>query len=151
MAVLAVERHAYTVPRDASSGVRAYPQSRLPLAAWTRPAVTLCNEDSYSNAEIFSWAFQTLGRGRVDRSPTIGAVISTRGTDLVNRGYVRLPLRGWYVAGSGVNMENNGAKPDREVWPEPSEDLAADRDSQLAAAVEDLLATLPTDPRRGAW
>jgi C-terminal processing protease CtpA/Prc len=111
----------------------------------------LCNEDSYSNAEIFSWAFQTLGRGRVVGSPTFGAVISTGGTDLVNGGYVRLPLRGWYVAGSGANLENNGAKPDREVWSKPSEDMAADRDSQLAAAVEDLLGTLLTDPRRGAW
>ena len=67
------------VPRDAEGSQRGYPQDRLPLAAWTRPALTLCNEDSYSNAEIFSWAFQTLKRGPVVGKRTFGAVISTGG------------------------------------------------------------------------
>mgnify|MGYP000385056635 CR=1 FL=1 len=48
---------------------------------WTRPAAVLCNEESYSNAEIFSWAFQTLGRGPLVGSPTFGAVIGTNNID----------------------------------------------------------------------
>ena len=80
MAVLMVQRHAYTVPRGADSSIQAYPQSRLPLAAWTRPAATICNEDSYSNAEIFSHAFKSLERGPLVGWPTFGAVISTGGT-----------------------------------------------------------------------
>ena len=60
MAILSVRRHAWTVPRGADPAVKAYPDAeRLPLPAWTRPALALCDQDSYSNAEIFSWAFQS--------------------------------------------------------------------------------------------
>jgi tricorn protease len=152
MAVLMVQRHAYTVPRGSDPDRRAYPTAeRLPLMAWTRPAVTLCNEQSYSNAEIFSYAFQTLGRGTLVGRPTFGAVISTGGTRMMNGAWVRLPRRGWYVAGTGVNMENNGAVPDVEVVQPPDQDRSAILDDQLQRAVEVLLDEIPSDPRRGAW
>ena len=151
MAVLNVKRHAWTVERGASKDVKAYAQERLPLAAWTRPAVTVCNDESYSNAEIFSHAFRTLGRGRLVGWPTFGAVISTGGTTVLDGALVRLPMRGWYVAGTGVNMENNGAVPDVPVEQPAVQDMAAAADAQLAKAVEVLLADLPDDPRRGAW
>jgi len=151
MAVLMVQRHAYTVPRGADPAIRAYPQSRLPLAAWTRPAAALCNEQSYSNAEIFSYAFMSLGRGPVVGWPTFGAVISTGGTRTLDGATVRLPRRGWFVAETGINMENNGAVPDVIVAQPPSEDLSATEDTQLRRAVEVLLADLENDPRTGAW
>jgi tricorn protease len=153
MTVLMVQRHAYTVPRDADPERRAYPTAeRLPLGtAWTRPAVALCNEDSYSNAEIFSHAFKTLDRGPLVGSPTFGAVISTSGTTLLDGNWLRLPMRGWYVAGSGVNMELNGAQPDVIIWQPPTEDGSADTDTQLERAVAVLLDDLKTDPRTGSW
>jgi len=151
LATLMVQRHAFTVPRDDISGIKAYPQSRLPLAAWTRPAVTVCNEDSYSNAEIFSHAFKTLDRGPLVGQTTFGAVISTGAHGLPGGGYVRIPLRGWYVAGSAMNMENNGAVPDVIVAQEPTEDIDATKDTQLRTAVETLLEQMPSDPRNGAW
>lgn len=151
MAALMVKRHAYTVPRGGPTEGRGYPQSRLPLAAWTRPALTLCDEESYSNAEIFSWAFKTLERGLLVGMPTFGAVISTGGTRLLNGALVRLPGRGWYVAGSGTNMELNGAVPDVLVPQPPEEDTASDRDTQLRRAVEVFLENLEDDPRYGAW
>ncbi len=151
MAVLNVKRHAYTVPRGADGSVKAYPQGRLPLAAWTRPAAALCDEESYSNAEIFAHAFKTLHRGPLVGTPTFGAVISTGGMSLLNGAWVRLPLRGWYVAGTGVNMEHHGAVPDVIVAEPPAEDTSPDRDTQLARAVKVLLDDIPADPRRGAW
>jgi tricorn protease len=151
MAVLMVQRHAYTVPRGADPSIRAYPQSRLPLAAWTRPAAVICNEQSKSNAEIFSYAFMSLGRGPVVGWPTFGAVISTGGTRTLDGGTVRLPGRGWFVAPTGVNMENNGAVPDVLVAQPPAEDRSADEDTQLRRAVEVLLADLENDPRTGTW
>jgi tricorn protease len=152
MGVLMVQRHAYTVPRGADPDVRAYPTSeRLLVSAWTRPAATLCNEDSYSNAEIFSHAFQTLGRGPLVGSPTFGAVISTGGMPLIDGGWVRLPGRGWYVAGSGVNMEKQGAQPDVVVWQPPVEDSSATLDTQLETAVRVRLDGIEEDPRYGAW
>jgi tricorn protease len=152
MAVLMVRRHAYTLPRDGDPDVRSYPTSeRLPVGAFTRPAVALCNEDSYSNAEIFSWAFQTLERGPLVGSPTFGAVISTGGTGLLNGAWVRLPGRGWFVAGSGVNMEKQGAVPDVIVWQPPAEDSSATEDTQLATAVDVRLDGIEEDPRYNAW
>lgn len=151
MAVLEVKRHAYTIPRDGDPKVRAYPQGRLPLAAWTRPAITLCNEESYSNAEIFSWAFRTLGRGTLAGTQTFGAVISTDGRMLLDGALVRLPMRGWYVAGSGINMERHGAEPDLVIDQPPTDDLAADHDTQLERAVAAFLANIGNDPRFGAW
>lgn len=151
LATLMVRRHAFTVPRDDTSGVKAYPQGRLPLAAWTRPAATICNEESYSNAEIFSHAFKTLERGPVIGETTFGAVISTGAHALPGDGYVRIPMRGWYVAGSGMNMENNGAAPDVVVPQPPVEDIDGAEDTQLRTAVETLLSEMATDPRHGAW
>ena len=151
MAVLEVRRHAYTLPRGGDPKVKAYPQGRLPLAAWTRPAAALCNEDSYSNAEIFSHAFKTLKRGPLVGSPTFGAVISTGGMYTLDGALVRLPGRGWFVAGSGINMERQGAKPDVIVRQPPVEDTSKTIDTQLARAVQVLLEELPNDPRRSMW
>jgi len=151
LTVLEVRRHAFTVPRGGDPDVRAYPQNRLPLAAWTRPALTVCNEESYSNAEIFSHAFKTLDRGLLVGTPTFGAVISTGAASLLNGALVRLPGRGWYIAGSGANMELHGAVPDVIVEQPPGEDTAVDHDAQLEKAVDVFLAGIEKDPHYGAW
>ncbi len=151
MAILEVRRHAWTLPRGGDPAVKGYPQDRLPLPAWTRPAALLCDQASYSNAEIFSWAFKTLKRGPVVGMPTFGAVISTGGARLVDGSFVRLPRRGWYVAGSDVNMEHHGCPPDVLVPQPPEQDLSADADAQLERAVEVLLSDLPADPSALPW
>lgn len=151
MAILNVRRHAWTVPRGMDPSLRGYPQDRLPLPAWTRPAAALCDEASYSNAEIFSWAFKTLKRGPLVGMTTFGAVISTGGTRLVDGSFVRLPFRGWYVAGSGINMERQGCEPDVVVFQPPQQDMDRENDAQLAKAVEVLLAQLPADPTDLPW
>jgi tricorn protease len=147
MAVLTVRQHSYTVPRGATDDLQRhndefsahYPfGERLPLAAWTKPAVALCNASSFSNAEIFSHAFKTLGLGTLVGEPTFGAVISTGGRGLIDGSFVRLPFRGWYVKATGENMENGPAVPDIIVETRP--DSRADgEDEQLRAAVEALL------------
>jgi tricorn protease len=53
-------------------------------------------------------------------------------------GFLRLPFRGWYVLGTGQDMELNGAVPDHILWPQPGE-LPAGKDVQLDKAVEVLL------------
>jgi tricorn protease len=151
MAVLNVRRHAYTVPRGSDADRKAYPQVRLPLAAWTKPAAALCDQESYSNAEIFSRAFKTLDRGPLIGYPTFGAVISTGGTPLLDGGFLRLPFRGWYEAGTDENMENNPAMPDVVVEQPPRQDLDDESDAQLSRAVDVLLEHMKTDPRRNSW
>lgn len=146
MAVLSVRQHAYTIPRGAAKSLNDnkkfsdyYPYSeRLPLSAWTKPSVALCNESSYSNAEIFSHAYKSLGIGTLVGKPTFGAVISTGGAGLLNGAFIRLPFRAWYVKNSGMNMENGPAVPD-VVLDNPPNVRGLDDDAQLKKAVEVLL------------
>ncbi|WP_169976889.1 S41 family peptidase [Tautonia rosea] len=126
--------HAITVPRGGNPG---YPQDRKVFASWSRPIVVLCNQNSFSNAEIFSHAIKTLGRGQLVGVPTAGGVVSTGATSIMDLGTLRLPFRGWYVAGTGEDMELNGAVPDVIIWPEPGEWPRGD-DRQLAEAIERL-------------
>lgn len=136
-----VQPHAYTVPRGApSASADAYPQDRLFIQRYTLPINLVCNEKSFSNAEIISHAFKTLKRGTLVGAPTNGSVISTGAFSLVDGTVVRLPFRGWYLP-DGTDMENNGAVPDLLVDQTP-EDEAAGQDRQLRRAVEDLLERL---------
>jgi len=150
MAVLNVKQHAFTIPRGAAKDlaqehkkfVNYYPYSeRLPLAAWTKPSVALCNQNSYSNAEIFSHAYKELGLGKLVGMPTFGAVISTGGQTLIDGSYVRVPFRGWFVKSSEKNMDFTPALPDIVVENYPDE-KAKGKDSQLKRGVEELLKEL---------
>jgi len=128
--------HAITVPRGGGPG---YPQDRKVYASWNKPVVVLCNQNSFSNAEIFSHAIKTLKRGQLVGVPTAGGVISTGGTGIMDAGFLRLPFRGWYLLNDGKDMELNGAVPDHVIWPEPGE-IPAGKDRQLEKAVEVLQA-----------
>ncbi|MFO8236099.1 MAG: S41 family peptidase [Bacteroidales bacterium] len=147
MTVLNVKQHSYTIPRGATDNLEEnhekfseyYPFSdRLPLTAWTKPSIALCNQNSYSNAEIFSHAYKTLDVGTLVGTPTFGAVISTGGRGLIDDSYVRLPYRAWYVKETKENMENGPAVPDILIDNKP-DSKANDRDEQLKKAVDELL------------
>ncbi|MEJ2679112.1 MAG: S41 family peptidase [Gemmatimonadota bacterium] len=153
MAVLTVRQHAYTIPRGAAKDLakehtkfrQYYPYGeRLPLAAWTKPVAALCNQNSYSNAEIFSHAFKTLGLGPLIGTPTFGAVISTGGARLMDGSFVRLPFRGWYVKATDKDMEWGPAVPDVIVPTMPNA-RANGEDEQLRAAVKTLLGRIEGD------
>jgi len=146
MAVLTVRQHAYTVPRGATESLENHLQfkdtypfgERLPLAAWTKPSIALCNENSYSNAEIFSHAFKTLDIGTLVGQPTFGAVISTGGTTLQDGSLVRMPFRAWYVRATEENMELGPAVPDILIENPPAY-RAKNVDPQLRRAVDELM------------
>lgn len=141
LASIMTERHAYTVPRGADPDrTNSYPIPRLFIARYNLPMNALCNENSFSNAEIFSHAFKTLKRGTLVGNTTAGGVISTGGTRLLDGTTVRLPFRGWFLP-DGTDMENNGAVPDLLI-PQTPEHEAAGEDAQLEAAVKDLLKRL---------
>ncbi len=138
LASIMVTPHAYTVPRGAD-GKRTdvYPQDRLFIQRYSLPIDLLCNEKSFSNAEIISHAFKTLKRGRLVGQETNGSVISTGAFELIDGTVVRLPYRGWYLP-DGTDMENHGAVPDLIVAQTPDAE-AKGVDEQLEAAVKDLL------------
>ncbi len=151
LTMLMVKNHAITIPRD---GEKGYPQGRRLLYVWTKPIVVLCNENSYSNAEIFSWSIRTLKRGAVVGEKTFGAVISTGAYTLIDGSYVRVPFRGWYVNdGSFTNMEHNGCPPHFRV-PYKLGERYRGVDKQLLKAISVLekeVERAKKDPRWPIW
>jgi len=153
MSVLNVKQFAYTVPRGAAKNlkkehqnfVNQYPFSeRLPFASWVKPSITLINHNSYSNAEIFSHAYKSIGIGKLVGEATFGAVISTGGIRLIDGSFVRMPFRGWYVKDTLSNMELGPATPDIEVYNNP-DDKINNKDTQLQRAVKELLYQIDTN------
>ncbi len=144
LTVLSQPRHAVTAPRGGAPG---YPQDRKVYASWPRPVVVLCNQNSFSNAEIFAHAIKTLGRGKLVGAPTAGGVISTGSRSILDLGTLRMPTRGWHVLGTGEDMELNGAVPDVIVWPRPGE-MTAGYDRQLEKGVEVLLEEVRAEAAR---
>jgi tricorn protease len=131
LTVLTQPVHAITVPRGGGPG---YPQDRKVYASWYKPVVVLCNQNSFSNAEIISHAIKTLERGKLVGVPTAGGVISTGGTSILDIGFIRKPFRAWYVSKDGEDMELNGAVPHHIVWPVPG-DMPKGKDDQLSKAI----------------
>ncbi len=147
MAILNTRQHSYTIPRGATPDIEAnksefrsnYPYSeRLPFPVLMKPSITLINESSYSNAEIFAHAYKDLGHGELVGQPTFGAVISTGGHRLVDGTLVRMPFRGWWTVSNDENMEQIPAKPDHYVV-NPPDAKGKGEDPQLIKAVQLLL------------
>ncbi len=138
LTMLQAKPHAQTIPRGGEIG---YPQDRRPYYAWNKPVAALCNQYSFSNAEIFSHAMKVLKLGKVIGEATPGYVISTGGTQLLDGSSFRIPHRGWYNLETGLNQENNGAIPDYIVKVQKG-DEANGIDRQLEKAVQVLLAEI---------
>jgi len=135
LTVLCQPAHAITIQRGGHPG---YPQDRRVYAAWDKPIVVLCNQGSFSNAEIFSHAIKNLERGQLVGVPTAGGVISTGSRRIMDLGRMRMPFRGWFTINDGRDMELNGAVPHHIIWPKPGE-LPSGVDVQLNKAVQVLL------------
>ncbi|MFQ5507363.1 MAG: S41 family peptidase, partial [Planctomycetota bacterium] len=130
LTALTQPRHAITVSRGSGEG---YPQDRKVYASWSKPIILMCNENSFSNAEILSHAIKQLGRGRLVGMRTAGGVISTGSVRLIDGSSVRMPTRGWYLVTTGEDMELNGCEPHIALWNPPG-----GPDRQLEAAVQAL-------------
>lgn len=147
MSVLNYKQHAYAIPRGATEDLERdkkkfrdyYPVGeRLVYAAWLKPSIALCNEGSYSNAEIFSHAYKQLGIGKLVGVPTNGSVISTGAVSLLDGSSIRMPLRGWYTKATDKNQELGPAVPDIIVE-NPLNWITTGEDVQLKTAVDQLL------------
>ncbi len=124
--------HCHTIPRD---GPKGYPVERLPAPLWDKPLVVLCNQDTYSNAEIFCHTIKQSGRAPLVGTATAGGVISAVSRTIPAIGKVQVPFRGWFLAENGLNLDLNGAQPDYLVPVSPGDESSA-RDPQLEKAVE---------------
>jgi tricorn protease len=141
LTALTQPRHAVTIARNGSQG---YPQDRMVYAVWSKPVVVMCNQNSFSNAEIFSHAVKTLKRGKVVGVTTAGGVISTGARQIMDVGTLRTPFRGWYNIETGEDYELNGCVPDVLLWPNPGE-MPAGKDIQLEKAIDILTQSVKED------
>jgi hypothetical protein len=119
---------------------RAPSRSVLGQRSLERPTVLVTNQHSLSDAEDFTEGYRALGLGKVVGEPTAGWIIYTRNTRLVDGSTFRLPgMR--ITARDGSNMEMHPRPVDVAVT-RPIGEALAGRDSQLEAAVKELIATL---------
>jgi len=127
LGILAGRQYQYTVGRDAGFQ-QPRPQN------FYGPMVVMANERSTSDAEVFPDGFRTLKLGKVVGVTTYGAVIGTGAYPLMDGSVIRTPSTGlWNL--KGVNLENNGVRPDVYVDNTPG-DFFRGRDAQLERAVE---------------
>ena len=105
------------------------------------PTILVINESSLSDAEDFTEGYRHLGLGKVVGTPTAGWIIYTSGRPMLDGSVVRVPSTRIQGA-DGQDMEMNPRPVDLRVERQLGETLAG-RDSQLYAAVAELLKGLP--------
>ncbi len=104
------------------------------------PTVLVVNQHSLSDAEDFTEGYRTLKLGKVVGEPTSGWIIYTGSMDLVDGTVMRMP--GTLITGAdGTDMELHPRPVDIAVT-RPIGESYAGRDSQLDAAVKQLLSEL---------
>jgi tricorn protease len=138
LAYLGGKEHTFFITREGAKGTVMRENDRR----WAKPVILLCNNRSYSDAEIFPHAFRSLGLGKLVGMPTGGYVIGTTNETLIDGSQFRVPRTGVFTA-SGVNMEKVGVTPDVIVDLHPDE-VAKNQDAQLDKAVEVLLKDVET-------
>ncbi|HJP95050.1 MAG TPA: LpqB family beta-propeller domain-containing protein [Pyrinomonadaceae bacterium] len=110
--------------------------------ALSRPTILVTNQHSLSDAEDFTEGYRALHLGQVVGEPTAGWIIYTWNQSLIDGTTFRLP-RMKITANDGTDMERNPRPVDIEVT-RPIGETLTDHDSQLDAAVRELLKQLST-------
>ena len=104
------------------------------------PTILVVNQHSLSDAEDFTEGYRTLKLGKVVGEPTAGWIIYTGALELVDGSVMRMP--GTLITGAdGKNMENHPRPVDITVT-RPIGESYSGHDSQLDAAVKELLAEI---------
>jgi tricorn protease len=119
-------------------------RTALGQRALERPTVLVTNQHSLSDAEDFTEGYRAMKLGTVVGEPTAGWIIYTSGRTLLDGTTVRLP--GTRITGAdGKDMELVPRPVDKLVI-RPVGESYSGKDSQLDAAVHELLSTLATRP-----
>ena len=135
-----LERRQYQISRERDS----IPLER-PLDGFYGKVVVLCNEYSFSDAEVFSSGFKVRKLGTVIGKQTLGYVIAIRSYPLIDGGWIRQAFLGMWEM-DGTHLESLGAVPDILVENTPEDELAG-KDRQLEKAIETLLSETTSSPR----
>jgi tricorn protease len=109
--------------------------------------VTLLNQYSASDGDIFPYYFKKYGLGPLIGKRTWGGVRGIRGYwPLLDGGYITIPEASLYGLDSKWVIENYGVPPDMEVEDLPG-DLLAGHDAQLEAGINYLLKQIQEHPK----
>src|ERR1051326_6976590 len=126
-------------PRDFDQPAGA--RTVLGQRALERPTILVINRHTLSDGEDFTEGYRSLKLGKVVGEPTAGWIIYTSDVPLIDGSTVRLPsvrIRD----SRGEDMEMHPRPVDLAV-PRPLGETYAGKDSQLDAAVQELLKELP--------
>jgi tricorn protease len=119
----------------------------IPGALVNGPKVTLINEYSASDGDLFPYYFREYGLGKLIGKRTWGGVRGIRGSwPLLDGGYVTISESNIYGKKSEWVIENHGVEPDIEVDTDPAQ-LLAGKDAQLEAAIAYLNEALAKQPQ----
>jgi tricorn protease len=120
------------------------------------PKITITNEYSASDGDIFPYRFKTLGLGKLVGKRTWGGVVGIAGSlPFTDGGTLMKPEFAPYAKdGSGWVIEGHGVDPDIVVVNDPAREFKGE-DQQLDRAIDEIVSelktqkqTLPTVP---AW
>jgi tricorn protease len=116
-----------------------------PQQTFTGPMVTLTNEFSASDGDIFPFRFKTLGLGKLIGKRTWGGVIGIRESlPLVDGGQFFKPEFGLYSKdGKQWIVEGHGVDPDIVVDNDPGKEFKGE-DQQLDRAIQEMQEELKT-------
>nr|WP_255487950.1 S41 family peptidase [Commensalibacter sp. ESL0382] len=118
----------------------------LPEQLIVGPKVTLINQYSASDGDIFPYYFRKYGLGKLIGKRTWGGVRGIRGFwPLRDGGYITIPEESLYGLQSEWIIENHGVDPDIEIENTPDE-LQHGHDRQLETAIDYLLKELRDHP-----
>ena len=113
-----------------------------PYSKWTKPSCVLMNEDCYSDACGFPYAYKELNLGKLIGMPVPGTMTAVWWETLIHPQIVfGIPQVGGWVPGKNYYIENHQIEPDVRVPSDPASTLRGE-DPQLAAAVREMLAGL---------
>ena len=141
--VLARRSYLMMVPRG-QPGAPA--RAILGQRALESPTVLVTDQNSLSDAEDFTEGYRALKLGKVVGEPTAGWIIFTSNVPLVDGSSVRLPFTR-ILDHEGKAMEMHPRPVDVTVV-RPAGESYTERDSQLDAAVKELLGQVGREKRR---
>jgi tricorn protease len=116
--------------------------SATPMAALHGPKLMMIDQDAGSGGDYLPYAFRELGIGPLLGTRTWGGLIGIfRNPSLVDGGTMTVPHFRFVDVDNNWSVENEGVAPDIEVRLDPLATNAG-RDSQLEAAIEEILEML---------
>ena len=110
------------------------------------PKVTLMDEYSASDGDLFAYRFREMGLGKlIGRRSWGGAISIYASLPFMDGGSLSVPERGHYSKdGKEWIIEGRGVEPDIEVDNDPAREFRGE-DQQLDRAIEEILAALQTN------